>query len=500
MLNHRTIISQSIFLSQECIEKRILAEIIFARNQYLIEYSRYPYGFWFKAKHTLKKQIFIGFGLINELLNIMVKEADVERVVAKLMLLHYLFKHSSLLAAYRIQKKQPISEDIVDMFKIGFQTDATSSRLKLASVLCCNSEYDRSLQVLNEVRYKYFSDTINFPTCLMYISANSSLWNEYYNMSEDTLGDICSSEAYSFCVEFKRKDIWCCPLGLRRSVSYVQPGRFQDIYDSYAFHRNFGIELDSNVVFHYLGYLTYSRLAENKSKITALKELTQTVIGKPKKWSKYFFEIANIEDLDIIKLYREKVLMERDFDVNDPIVRKHLNNFRVDPYRSIRECLRYAFERNSSSVQHVALALILIGYSFELENKIDFASAFYWFSFIIDSEFAADQHLLRICPLKTIRDYFIDFNNNMDNMDTAIELEIKLIPVIVEAFVNLMRAYIYIGLLKETEFQESTYRARCYVCLLNALVKNADRQNRKPLEVFLTDRQIVQAERQSILL
>jgi hypothetical protein len=481
------------------LKKRIIAEVIFDRIQNCIEYSRFPYVCMFLAKQTLKKQTIIGFRLIKELLNIIANEADTEQVVAKLMLPHYLLKHASLLAAYRIKKKQPISEGIVDMFKIGFQTDATSSRLKLASVFCCNSEYDRSLQVLNEIRNINFSDTFNLPACFMYLQSHSTLWNEYYKMSDYTLGDICSSEAYSFCVEFKRKDIWCCPLGTRRSVAYFRTGRLPDVNDKFSFHNKFGIEIDSNVVFHYLCYLTYSELAENESKIDALKALTHKVIGNPKTWSKYFFEIANSEDLEIVTLYRKLVLMESEIDKNDSYICKLLNNFRVDPFGSIRQCLRYTFERNSS-IQHTGLALILIGYSFKLENKMDFASAFYWFSFILDAESAADQHLLRVCPLRAIYEYFTDFYNDIDDMATSIELEIKLIPEIVEAFVNLMRANIYLGLLEETEFQEGTYRARCCVCLLNALVKNKDRHESEPLEVFPTGLQIVQATQNSILL
>jgi hypothetical protein len=53
-------------------------------------------------KQTLKKQIAIGLRLIKELLNIIAKSTAEEQVVAKLMLPHYLLKHASLLAAYRI--------------------------------------------------------------------------------------------------------------------------------------------------------------------------------------------------------------------------------------------------------------------------------------------------------------------------------------------------------------------------------------------------------------
>jgi hypothetical protein len=262
----------------------------------------------------------------------------------------------------------------------------------------------------------------------------------------------------------------------------------------------FGIEIDSIVIFHYLCYLTNSGLSKHKNKADSLKNLMQTVLGNPKSWIKYFFESTNSKDLERANLYRKWVLIENDMDEkNDSGTFKLLNNLRKDPFGNMRQCLNYTFRRNSS-VKHTDLALILIGYSFELENKLDFASAFYWVSFILEQNRAVSQHLRRVCPLFEYLEYLYNLYGDIDDMATSIQFEIGLIPVIVEAFHNIMRSYIYVGLFQEADFQESTFSARCYVCLLNALVTKMDRQKSKPLEVFSNGRRIVQANKNSIVM
>jgi hypothetical protein len=83
-------------------------------------------------------------------------------------------------------------------------------------------------------------------------------------------------------------------------------------------------------------------------------------------------------------------------------------------------------------------------------------------------------------------------------MKYSILLEIDLIPEIVEAFVNVMKACISIGNLKEEAFLEGIYSARCNVILLNALVKNYDRQTQEPLDIFSGYRSIMRDNKSSL--
>jgi hypothetical protein len=263
------------------------------------------------------------------------------------------------------------------------------------------------------------------------------------------------------------------------------------------FHDKFGIELDSPIMFHYLKYLTYSGLLFKKRKMYALKELMQTVFGNSKTWSKYFFEIAGRKDLEIVHMYRRCMRQDYEYNVEcDNALPRLLNNLRMDPWGSIRLCLAYALGQ-MSPIQHPEIALILIGYSLEQENKIDFASAFYWMSFILDPNGVADQHLLRIRPRRDIDEYL---KGHYRIGKGSIQLEMDLMPEIVEAFVNIMKANIYLGLLQEDDFQESSYDTRIYVCLLNAHVRKFDQSKSEQLEVFPRDRQIVQAKRSRLFL
>jgi hypothetical protein len=229
----------------------------------------------------------------------------------------------------------------------------------------------------------------------------------------------------------------------------------------------------------------------------ALKDLLETVIHNPCKWIKHFFKAGNSTEKEIVCKYRD-LYFHDDLQYRNFVTPKLFNNLRKNCWGSVQFCIYYAFGK-TSTLQHTDLALMLIGYCFEQENNIDFAVAFYWMSFIIGQRKAAAKHIERVRPHARISSFFDDYFNFSGSMMYSIQLEIALIPELVESFANVMKAYISAGNLKAEDFLEGTYRVRCHVILLNALVKNYDRQTQKPLDIFSGYRSIMQDKKSSLL-
>ncbi|XP_053381493.1 uncharacterized protein LOC128549148 isoform X2 [Mercenaria mercenaria] len=474
ILNKTTVLGRTCFQCRELVENQMLIDIVYDRLRFLIEYSRHPYIHMYNSHPTLKKQIYAGFKLFKELMHIMKYGNDTERAVSRLFVPHFAAKHASLMSAYRMKKKQPVSENIIDLFKIGFQTDATSSRLKLASVLFSNGEISQTNTILNEVENKLSLSVL--PTCFVFVFTFAFQWENFYKMASENSDVISCSHAFSLCVEFMRNDVWCCPLGLRRSLITKEKSR-EDIA---SFGVQFGKEVDSKTILYYLQFLTYARLS-SQLKTKALKNLMQCVMGNSCRWLRYFFDIATREEEDIIQMYTDRVFTCQDKyleSYHEVIIPGLYDNLTVDPWGSIRLCICYALHK-CSVVQHMDMALLLIGYSFEYENQKEFASAFYWMSFIVEPSSATARHILRVCPQTSVLDYFNNFYSGMTRRTYTRKLEISLLPTIVEAFAHLLEANISMGILLKPFVLRGTYKARCYICILNSLIRKYDLQEKK---------------------
>ncbi|XP_045205144.2 uncharacterized protein LOC123557622 [Mercenaria mercenaria] len=386
------------FPSRDSIEKQMLAETFHHRHRFLMEYSRLPYTYMLDSLLTFKKQIHAGFKLVREVLDIMNNGNHIKHDVARLYLPHFIAKHASLMAAYRLKKKQPITDDIIDMFKIGFQADATSNRLKLASALYCNGELSKVIKYLIEIEDKYLSHVL--PTCLRYVFTFSLNWEKICKTALETFEVNSCRNSFSSCVEYIKNDVWCCPKGLRRPLIFAANAKRGS-----SLHFEGGMEVDSITMLYYLKYMTYVGLS-SALKTMALNKLMQCVVDNPYKWNEYFFDIANKEEKDIVYTYRNRVYAYPDPDIqsyHEVLTPTFSDKLKINPWGSIHLCVIYAFHK-CSVVQHMDRALFLIGYCFELGNNQDVARASYWMSNIVEPSQEIVYHIRRVCPKTSIYD------------------------------------------------------------------------------------------------
>ncbi|XP_052790348.1 uncharacterized protein LOC128224519 [Mya arenaria] len=198
-------------------------------------------------------------------------ESDILAVLqhAEKWLYQYL---ASMAASTCLQRNQPISPDIYRLYEASLDSDLTSSRLKLASMMYCSGQYEKAKLVLAYTERLLHTDVLQWCACPGRSTKFAPTERFLQKAYELPVSEVIKRHV-ACSVVFNSLEICCVPgflvYEMHRTIS---PEDFQ--------HRNSIIDkwmdlvvIDSKLFMFYLQYLTFRQLGEEERRLGALHKL-----------------------------------------------------------------------------------------------------------------------------------------------------------------------------------------------------------------------------------
>ncbi|XP_052765455.1 uncharacterized protein LOC128206812 [Mya arenaria] len=201
---------------------------------------------------------------------------------------------ASTLASECIRLGQPISMEIVNLYKMSFDSDLLSSRLKFASMLYCREQFVSATHILSYCESLLGSHMIHLCTCTgIFTPESDEIDDRIMNMERSDL--IRTSVAC--CVTFTIRERYCVPEHLAYELSREMDEQSFEI-DAWTKQ----VAIDSEPFLYYLQYLTYRQLNQGEMKLAAFQKLfnligLQVGLGHPETFSNvlgHCFEMENM--------------------------------------------------------------------------------------------------------------------------------------------------------------------------------------------------------------
>ncbi|XP_053399547.1 uncharacterized protein LOC123558408 [Mercenaria mercenaria] len=179
----------------------------------------------------------------------------------------------SITASWNIELYKAVTQEALNWLKQGLNSDTSSSRLKLASLLYCLEDMDGCELVLKITEDLFVTDYIQcICNCWMHEPLEIKVeYNDFcYNEHETII-----SYATSFCVCFLPLEINCVPKELQYEMFRLTTGDmpYVDLFDQWM-----GMAVvDSLPFLYFLKYKVYYTLQKQSDKERALSELAKTI-------------------------------------------------------------------------------------------------------------------------------------------------------------------------------------------------------------------------------
>ncbi|XP_053390689.1 uncharacterized protein LOC128553532 [Mercenaria mercenaria] len=183
----------------------------------------------------------------------------------------------SILASQSIHQCNAISADALTWISLGLNTDVASSKLKLASMLYCLGDTQRTEIILRDIEANYDLNNVE-PACVCY-----GFICQPYRRGFNEICDNHNEEAVQYtaasCVRFLQCEINCVPHELRYEV-------FRSTQEDLAFRGTNDDWMDLAVTdslpyLYFLQYKTYTNLGRHEDKHRALSNLMRTIDQEP---------------------------------------------------------------------------------------------------------------------------------------------------------------------------------------------------------------------------
>ncbi|XP_060590235.1 uncharacterized protein LOC132745352 [Ruditapes philippinarum] len=181
--------------------------------------------------------------------------------------------YGSVLASSSIGENIRVPPNAMVWLSDGSDSDVTSSRLKLASVLCRSGENEQANLILRFAEKQYHSCPV-FVVCICRKNPQPLIYPECARVFYE-LGEDCIKHMTAFCVKFIQQEINCVPHELQYEMfRSTQDGIRKD--PDYDFWMDWAV-VDSLPFIYFLQYKTYSRLGRHEEKQQALDNLSTTI-------------------------------------------------------------------------------------------------------------------------------------------------------------------------------------------------------------------------------
>jgi tetratricopeptide (TPR) repeat protein len=185
----------------------------------------------------------------------------------------------SVLASLNINQQYHIRNKALSIMSLGLDSDVASGKLKLASVLYCYGDIQRTELVLKNIEECYDLSVVE-PVCWCYVFKHSSRRERFNRLCyESNEEDTLLNQITASCVRFIRCEINSCPLELQHEM-------FRSTQEDHGYRSVIDIWMDMAVVdslpyLYFLQYKTYSRLGRQDDKQRALTNIARTIDVEP---------------------------------------------------------------------------------------------------------------------------------------------------------------------------------------------------------------------------
>ncbi|XP_060574006.1 uncharacterized protein LOC132731770 [Ruditapes philippinarum] len=201
-----------------------------------------------------------------------------DKAASLVLLPWYCTTLGSVLASLNIHQYNNVSADALKLISLGLNSDVASSRLKLASILYCVREVQKTDLILSEIEKRYDLQIVE-PVCQCNPFVRKTIRDEFKelcdNHNETALQYITAS-----CVKFMPCEIHCVPTELKYEMNrstkedrVFRTKRDNDWMDCAV--------VDSLPYLYFLQYKVYSHLGRHDQKQAALFKLTRTIKEEP---------------------------------------------------------------------------------------------------------------------------------------------------------------------------------------------------------------------------
>jgi len=188
---------------------------------------------------------------------------------AQFVIKNMLSSLASVASSYCIQTGQAVPREVWQLYSETLDTDVASSRLKLASMLYCRGDLQRSAIVLDDVQQR-LDDSVTFVCGCRFLDTQPSQAFCEYALRNGSLQTI--TRKISFCVRFLRQEMYCAPAILWFEINR---GVGDDVAHRSAFEHDWmdWAVVDARPFMLYLQYLTFGGLRERQRQLQALQGL-----------------------------------------------------------------------------------------------------------------------------------------------------------------------------------------------------------------------------------
>ncbi|XP_053388983.1 uncharacterized protein LOC128552014 [Mercenaria mercenaria] len=183
----------------------------------------------------------------------------------------------SILASLNIQQYHALSAEALTWILLDLNTDVACSKLKLAFMLYCIEDSQRTEIVLRDIEANYDLNTVE-PVCKCHNFIHQ-VSRKGFNAICDNYNEEAIKYTIAFCVKFLPCEIYCVPHELRYEM-------FRSTEEDLAFRGRHDDWMDWAVVdslpyLYFLQYKNYSNIQRQEDKQRALSNLIRTIDLEP---------------------------------------------------------------------------------------------------------------------------------------------------------------------------------------------------------------------------
>jgi len=199
-----------------------------------------------------------------------------ETINAQFTIKNLLSSLASVASSYCIQTCQAVPREVWQLYSETLDTDVASSRLKLASMLYCLGDLQRSSYVLDDVQQRLDNSVTFVCGCRSLGDQPSEAFCMYAlrNRNTETM-----TNKLAFCVRFMRQEMYCAPAIIRFEM---YRGVGNDVAHRTERERAWmdWAVVDARPFMLYLQYLTFGGLRERRRQLQALQGLWDTCTAR----------------------------------------------------------------------------------------------------------------------------------------------------------------------------------------------------------------------------
>ncbi|XP_060598292.1 uncharacterized protein LOC132752037 [Ruditapes philippinarum] len=182
----------------------------------------------------------------------------------------------SMMVSSDIQQNTVVQFQALKWLSLGLNSDVTSGRLKLASVLYCIGDMDRAEFILRQTENRYNCDIVE-SVCHCWDHPSSD-WSSEFDKKCNELNEDSIHQITSFCVRFVQKEVNCVPRELQYEMKRSTQDDMQHRSIDEELWMNFAV-VDSLPFLYFLQYKTYGQLQRHQDKERALCNLVNTTVS-----------------------------------------------------------------------------------------------------------------------------------------------------------------------------------------------------------------------------